>query len=236
MEDTCFAVALRLSEQAGTDGWLVRVDQAGNELWNKTYGGTGDDIFWKLVQTSDGGYAMAGYTDSYGAGDYDYWLVKTDSSGNELWNKTYGGPAYDEARGLVQTSDGGYALSGRTYSFGAGLSDVWLVKVDPSGNLNGETGLVWTDSSANTITLYRGAEDPNWNYVRVRILMDPPAHVTGDINGDGRVDMKDIALVARAFGSTPTSPNWNPAADINGDGTVNMKDIALVARNFGQHL
>jgi len=57
----------------------------------------------------------------------------------------------------------------------------------------------------------------------------------GDVNGDGRVDMKDIALIARAFGSTPSSPNWNPAADVNGDGVVNMKDIALVARNFGQH-
>jgi len=57
----------------------------------------------------------------------------------------------------------------------------------------------------------------------------------GDVNGDGRVDMKDIASVARAFGSTPTSPDWNPAADLNGDGAVNMKDIVLVARNFRQH-
>ena len=61
------------------------------------------------------------------------------------------------------------------------------------------------------------------------------ARLLGDVNGDGRVDMKDIAMVARSFGSTPASPNWNPAADLNGDGTVNMKDIAIVARNFGQH-
>ena len=57
--------------------------------------------------------------------------------------------------------------------------------------------------------------------------------IIGDVNGDGRVDLKDLALVARAFGSNPTSPNWNPAADINGDGVVNMKDIGLVARHFG---
>jgi len=56
-----------------------------------------------------------------------------------------------------------------------------------------------------------------------------------DVNGDGRVDLKDLALVVRAFGSTPGSPNWNPYADINGDGVVNMKDIALVIRNFGKH-
>jgi len=58
----------------------------------------------------------------------------------------------------------------------------------------------------------------------------------GDVNGDGIVNLKDIALVARAFGSTPTSPNWNPNADINGDGVVNMKDLALVARNFESHI
>jgi hypothetical protein len=57
----------------------------------------------------------------------------------------------------------------------------------------------------------------------------------GDVNGDGRVDLKDLALVARALGSTPGRPNWNPACDFYGDGTVSMKDLALVARNFGQH-
>jgi len=59
--------------------------------------------------------------------------------------------------------------------------------------------------------------------------------IIGDVNGDFKVDMKDIALIARAFGSTPGDANWNPNADINGDGTVNMKDMALCARNFGQH-
>jgi len=87
-----------------------------------------------LVQTSDGGYALAGYTNSSGAGNYDFWLVKTDSSGNAQWNKTYGGALRDVARVLMQTSDGGYALAGNTYSFGSGDEDSWLVKTDSSGN------------------------------------------------------------------------------------------------------
>jgi hypothetical protein len=146
-----------------SDSWLVKTDSAGNVLWNQTYGGTNSDGTNALVQTSDGGYALAGYTASFGAGGYDFWLVKTDSTGNTLWNKTYGGTGDDWAYALVQTSDGGYALAGYTASFGAGGGDVWLVKTDV------ESGLAWADSSANTITLYRGATDAWWNFVRVRI-------------------------------------------------------------------
>jgi len=75
-------------------------------------------------------------------------------------------------------------------------------------------------------TILTGSNTLSNGTITVRLL--------GDVNGDGRVDLKDIALVARAFGSTPNSPNWNPAADLNGDGIVNMQDIAIVARNFGQ--
>jgi len=103
--------------------------------WNKTYGGTGEDVARSIVQTSDGGYALAGYTDSFGAGGQDSWLVKTDSNGNAQWNKTYGGIATDFANSVVQTSDGGYALAGDTVTFGAGGSNFWLVKTNSTGNV-----------------------------------------------------------------------------------------------------
>ena len=122
------------SGAGGYDVWLVKTDSSGNQLWNRTYGGTYDDAAQALVQTSDGGYALAGWTDSFGAGGYDFWLVKTDSSGNMLWNKTYGGTQNDVAYSLVQTVDGGYALAGSTVSSGAGGEDVWLVKTNSSGN------------------------------------------------------------------------------------------------------
>jgi hypothetical protein len=117
------------------DFWLVRTDANGNERWNKTYGGTNNDEAFALVRTVDGGYALTGWTGSYGAGYLDFWLVKTDSAGTMLWSKTYGGAGYDQAYALVQTVDGGYAIAGYTTSFGAGEEDFWLVKTDSAGTM-----------------------------------------------------------------------------------------------------
>jgi hypothetical protein len=116
------------------DFWLVKTDSAGNAQWNKTYGGADSDLAHSMVQTGDGGYALAGYTRSFGAGSYDFWLVKTDSNGNMEWNKTYGGAGDDFAWSMVQTGDGGYAIVGETISYGAGSWDFWLIKTDPTGN------------------------------------------------------------------------------------------------------
>jgi len=105
------------------------------EGWSKTYGGTGNDRAVHMTDTSDGGYALAGYTNSSGAGNFDALLVKTDSTGNIEWSRTYGGIDDDSASAVVQTSDGGYALAGSTRSFGAGNGDFWLVKTDSAGNM-----------------------------------------------------------------------------------------------------
>lgn len=102
--------------------------------WSKTYGGAGNDIAFSVVSTSDGGYAIAGWTDSFGSGGIDFWLVKTDAFGNMQWNRTYGGPYNDMARALVATPDGGYAIAG-TYAIWSDNGDFWLVKTDSLGNM-----------------------------------------------------------------------------------------------------
>jgi hypothetical protein len=117
-----------------TDIWLIKTDSSGNELWNSPFGGPKDDFGYSVIQISDGGYALAGITNSSGAGYEDVWLIKTDSSGNKLWDKTYGGALDDEAYCVMQTEDGGYALAGSTLCCGAGLWDAWLIKTDSSGN------------------------------------------------------------------------------------------------------
>ena len=106
----------------------------GSQVWAKTFGGTGSEWAFSVIQTIDGGNAFAGYTTSSGAGKADVWLVKTDSYGNQQWNKTYGGKAFEWASSVIQTSDGGYAIAGSTYTSDAGGYDFWFVKTDSSGN------------------------------------------------------------------------------------------------------
>jgi hypothetical protein len=149
---------------AGSDDvWLIKTDSDGNTHWNQTYGGAGTDYGYCVTQTSDGGYAIAGYTESFDVGGGDFWLIKTDSAGNAQWNRTYGGISNDFGTSVTEISDGSYAITGYSGSYGPGGNDFLLVKTDV------EFGLAWTDSTANTITLHRGATDAYWNYVRVRI-------------------------------------------------------------------
>lgn len=102
--------------------------------WNKTYGGIGLENAYALIQVSDGGFVLAGSTFSYGSGGADMWLVKTDKNGDKEWDQTYGGIVTDVAFNLIQTSDGGFALAGYTYSTEEG-ADMRLVKTDNDGNM-----------------------------------------------------------------------------------------------------
>ena len=119
----------------GSDFWLIKIDEDGNMQWNQTYGGASGETSGDMCLTSDGGYALVGRTNSFGAGGYDFWLVKTDATGTIQWNQTYGGTGNEYAYNVIQTDDGGYLLTGNTNSFGEGSNDFWLVKTDGSGNM-----------------------------------------------------------------------------------------------------
>jgi hypothetical protein len=114
----------------GNDGWLVKTDANGVVQWNQTYGGNLNDDLISIIETADKGFFLAGTTESFGNGENDIWLIKTDSIGNPEWNKTFGSTGIDELNKLVKTSDGGYILCGRYNT----PPDAWLIKLDSDGN------------------------------------------------------------------------------------------------------
>jgi len=120
-------------------GFLLETDTDGNSStgWWMGYGGTGYDQFDSMAKTFDGGYIAAGYTRSFGAQGQDIYFVKTDSSGNSLWQRQFGGSDDDWIEGIQQGNDGGYAMVGVTKSFGSGSKDIILIMTDPSGTCPG---------------------------------------------------------------------------------------------------
>jgi hypothetical protein len=159
------------NSRGGGDFWIVKLDGNGNKLWDKTLGGSGEDELTSLELTNDGGYIAGGWSRSNasgektenGRGNWDYWVVKLNSSGYKLWDKTFGGNDDDELNSIQQTSDGGYILGGTSNSnisgekteSSRGSSDYWVVKLDSGGNrirdkTIGGNGLDWLNSVQQT--------------------------------------------------------------------------------------
>ena len=130
-----FAIAGRAtSSNQGSDALLIKTDSSGNTQWTKTFGEQLNDEARSLVLTADGGFALGGFSWSLGAGLSDYWLLKADADGTMLWQESFGGIARDSAHSLIQTSDGGFALTGWSESFSSG-ERFWLIKTDSMGKL-----------------------------------------------------------------------------------------------------
>ena len=138
------------ANHGGEDLWVAKADAAGEIQWSFLYGGTDDEEGYDLVQTNDGGFMVAGWTDSFdgdvtghqGSYSSDFWVLKLTSSGTINWAKCYGGSSDDEAKAIVTTSDGNFYISGSTSSTDGDVSgnhgtssDFWVIKIDPAGTL-----------------------------------------------------------------------------------------------------
>ncbi len=116
------------------DVYLVKTDATGEIVWGRAYGGDAFDRANAVVETDAGSFVVLGETASFGAGDWDIYLLQVDGDGNELWSRTFGGPGKERANAIRRTTDGGYILTGQTASFGAGGGDLYLIRTDGQGN------------------------------------------------------------------------------------------------------
>ena len=138
------------------DIYLVKTGSNGNLEWSKTFGGTANEEGYSVQQTNEGGFIIAGSTASFGAGDKDIYLVKTASDGTLEWSQTYGGTNTEHGYSVQQTNDEGFIITGREASFGAGGSDVYLVKTTSDGTMEwskifgGSNGNDWGTSVKQT--------------------------------------------------------------------------------------
>jgi len=170
-------------------GWLVTGGNAevalhsnmanGDQRWIRVYGGSQDEIAYSVARNSDGGFVVAGETYSFGAGAPNMYVLRIDSLGDTLWTRTYGGANEDCARSAQQTADSGFIICGKTLSYGAGLGDIYLVKIEADGDT------AWTRT-------YGGARaDEGWS---VRQTVDDGYVITGSTNSFG-AGGADIYLV-----------------------------------------
>lgn len=141
----------------GNDYWIVKLDGLGNLLWQKRFGGMNTDEAYSISQTTDGGYVIAGYSNSNSGdvsgnhGGFDYWVVKLDADGNLMWQKSLGGSDNDDAYSILQTTDGGFIIAGTSFSgdhdvsYNHGEQDYWIVKLNGSGDLEWQKSLGGSD-------------------------------------------------------------------------------------------
>lgn len=123
------------SGAGGFDALVIKTDMHGNQIWNRTFGGPGNDSATFIRETNDGGYILIGDTTSFGAGGVDIFVVKLNRAGLQEWNQTFGGSGNEYAHFILETLDNGYLLTGTTNSTGSGGNDIIIIKMDSQGQV-----------------------------------------------------------------------------------------------------
>ena len=162
-----------------SDIYLLKTDKNGNLQWSKTYGDFLQDFGNCVKQTNDNGYIITGGYQPAGNNFPFLWLIKTDSNGDSLWSRTYGGNSRDAGTSVVQSDDDGFVIAGYTYSFGAGGKDAWVIKT----NANGDS--LWSKTFGNS-----GEDEFN----SIQKTMDEGFIITGRIVPQGS-SIADVLLV-----------------------------------------
>jgi hypothetical protein len=245
----CFLIGGLVSAAQEWNSYLVKTDGDGNLLWRRTYGGPFDEWPNFGQETADGGYILAGVTYASGAVDPDALLLKTDAEGNLSWEKTFGGPLYDEAICVHQTRDGGYILGGASSSFGTSGADAYLVKTDAGGNLTwqktfdrrGDLSAYCVPQTADGgyVMAAMTISDPYWDSYLLKL--DPSGEPVWELFANGDIAPVELLFVQQARDGgyiatgnynfdlyllklEPDAPPTFQRGQVNDDGALNLTD------------
>lgn len=187
----------------GADYWIVKLDSVGMIQWQKSLGGSNEEKASAIKPTLDGGYIVSGYSDSNDgdvlgtARERDYWIVKLNNNGVVQWQKVLGGIAWDEAKDVQQTSDGGYIVTGHNTVY-----DYWVIKFNSSGGIQWQKTL--GGSSTDSANAIRQTSDGGY------IVAGYSSSTTGDVSGNhGNYDMWIVKLYPENLNSNETALNNN---------------------------
>jgi hypothetical protein len=226
------------------DFWIIKIDSNGTLQWEKSYGGSQDDMLYSMCASSDGGYILAGDTKSNDGdvsgnhnvnGTTDYWIVKIDSTGDLEWQWCYGGSKSDGAYDISNDNDGGYLLNGHSNSEdsdvtglhnpGFGVYDMWTIKLDSAGNLKWQKCLGGSDGDYGTLCL----QTPDSGYLAIGCANS----IDGDVNGGGNHGNSDAWMVKLASLPDAIQSYSNLIADITA--YLNNSNSVLGLNFFSNH-
>lgn len=201
------------------DALLVKTDLSGNVIWSKTYGGTSDDMILDVKETGNNELIAVGWTKSFGAVSYDFWVIKMDSTGNVQWEKRYGGNG-DEQAWSVAVDGTNYFVVGGTNSFGAGLTDIWALKLDSNGNVIWQNtyGSTGDDAPPGAYEEYvaKGLVDQNGNYV-ICSTCDSTVGPGSDDIWMAKLNASDGSIIWQyAYGDIEEDGMWSFTESANG--------------------
>ena len=200
------------------------------QKWAKTLGGKDIDSACSVQQTTDGGFIVAGTTNSFGAGNSDFWVLKLDAGGNIQWQKTYGGAESDYPSSIEQTTDGGFIVAGTTNSFGAGKGDFWVLKLDAGGNVQWQKTYGGAGRDGGEVIIHQTMNDSSADgYILAGTTWSLGASDDGDfwilkLDNDGNIEWQ------KAFDSNnPPGDILNSIQQIDDDGDGRKDDGYIVA-------
>lgn len=209
-----------------TDTYILKTDSLGVPQWQKTFGGINIDQAFSIIETADSGFVIAGYTNSFGHGGYDMFVIKTDRYGDTTWTKTYGGSDWDFAYSIQQTTDQGFIITGGTYSYGNGNEDMYLVKINAIGDT------LWTKT-------YGGMNEEEAKSVKQTsdggYILTGFSKSYGDINGDFyTVKTNNIGdtLWTQKYGGAEEDAAFDVLESYNGEFIIGGKTKSFGAGNF----